>query len=145
MKIGRNDPCPCGSGKKYKKCCLPRHEEAAMFLSGNDLQTGTLLDGYQILFKSVAFFGQALRDADDNREEKEELNAAYTDFERAFNPGKPHGVSNGMFLSWFYFDFRFGAHSKTIIERFVAEGLAEKLEDPGPVMVEDMAVSYLTF
>lgn len=22
MKIGRNEPCPCGSGKKYKKCCL---------------------------------------------------------------------------------------------------------------------------
>ncbi|MBU0910387.1 MAG: SEC-C domain-containing protein [Proteobacteria bacterium] len=21
MKIGRNDPCPCGSGQKYKKCC----------------------------------------------------------------------------------------------------------------------------
>ncbi len=21
-KIGRNDPCPCGSGKKYKRCCL---------------------------------------------------------------------------------------------------------------------------
>ena len=21
-KIGRNDPCPCGSGKKYKHCCL---------------------------------------------------------------------------------------------------------------------------
>ena len=21
MKIGRNDPCPCGSGKKYKQCC----------------------------------------------------------------------------------------------------------------------------
>lgn len=21
LKIGRNDPCPCGSGKKYKKCC----------------------------------------------------------------------------------------------------------------------------
>jgi hypothetical protein len=24
--VGRNDPCPCGSGKKYKKCCLPLHE-----------------------------------------------------------------------------------------------------------------------
>lgn len=24
MKIGRNDPCPCGSGKKYKHCCLNR-------------------------------------------------------------------------------------------------------------------------
>ena len=21
IKIGRNDPCPCGSGKKFKKCC----------------------------------------------------------------------------------------------------------------------------
>lgn len=21
LKVGRNDPCPCGSGKKYKKCC----------------------------------------------------------------------------------------------------------------------------
>ena len=21
MKIGRNEKCPCGSGKKYKKCC----------------------------------------------------------------------------------------------------------------------------
>lgn len=26
-KIGRNDPCPCGSGKKYKKCCLGKKEE----------------------------------------------------------------------------------------------------------------------
>ena len=21
IKVGRNDPCPCGSGKKFKKCC----------------------------------------------------------------------------------------------------------------------------
>jgi preprotein translocase subunit SecA len=27
-KVGRNDPCPCGSGKKYKRCCLPKEEEA---------------------------------------------------------------------------------------------------------------------
>ena len=25
-KIGRNDLCPCGSGKKYKKCCLGKDE-----------------------------------------------------------------------------------------------------------------------
>lgn len=25
-KVGRNDPCPCGSGKKYKKCCLKKKE-----------------------------------------------------------------------------------------------------------------------
>jgi tetratricopeptide (TPR) repeat protein len=28
-KIGRNAPCPCGSGKKYKKCCLPLHQESS--------------------------------------------------------------------------------------------------------------------
>ena len=26
QKVGRNDPCPCGSGKKYKKCCLGKDE-----------------------------------------------------------------------------------------------------------------------
>ena len=26
-KIGRNDPCPCGSGLKYKKCCLKKDKE----------------------------------------------------------------------------------------------------------------------
>jgi len=25
-KVGRNDPCPCGSGRKYKKCCLDKDE-----------------------------------------------------------------------------------------------------------------------
>ena len=27
-KVGRNEPCPCGSGKKYKKCCLNKPEES---------------------------------------------------------------------------------------------------------------------
>jgi preprotein translocase subunit SecA len=27
-KVGRNDPCPCGSGKKYKHCCLPKETHA---------------------------------------------------------------------------------------------------------------------
>jgi len=26
-KIGRNDPCPCGSGLKFKKCCLKKYEK----------------------------------------------------------------------------------------------------------------------
>ncbi|MCZ7585361.1 MAG: SEC-C metal-binding domain-containing protein [Deltaproteobacteria bacterium] len=24
MQIGRNDPCPCGSGEKYKNCCISK-------------------------------------------------------------------------------------------------------------------------
>jgi hypothetical protein len=35
MKTGRNDPCPCGSGKKYKHCCMSDH--AADTSPGNPL------------------------------------------------------------------------------------------------------------
>ena len=27
IKIGRNEPCPCGSGKKFKKCCLNKSQD----------------------------------------------------------------------------------------------------------------------
>ena len=41
-KIGRNDPCPCGSGKKYKVCCLEKREKekylAVVFESSKDLK-----------------------------------------------------------------------------------------------------------
>jgi hypothetical protein len=32
MKIGRNEPCPCGSGKKYKKCCLNKENVSSDLL-----------------------------------------------------------------------------------------------------------------
>jgi hypothetical protein len=36
-KIRRNDPCPCGSGKKYKKCCLLQQTSDQSFaLADND-------------------------------------------------------------------------------------------------------------
>jgi hypothetical protein len=34
VEIGRNAPCPCGSGKKYKKCCLPN--ESTLVAIGQD-------------------------------------------------------------------------------------------------------------
>ena len=33
-KVGRNDLCPCGSGLKYKKCCLPREERVPAAAKG---------------------------------------------------------------------------------------------------------------
>ena len=32
-KVGRNDPCPCGSGKKYKKCCFEKDQERLLHSS----------------------------------------------------------------------------------------------------------------
>lgn len=34
VKIGRNEQCPCGSGLKYKKCCLQKHQAS----TGGQLQ-----------------------------------------------------------------------------------------------------------
>ena len=28
-RVSRNDPCPCGSGKKFKRCCLPKDQAAS--------------------------------------------------------------------------------------------------------------------
>jgi hypothetical protein len=35
---GRNDPCPCGSGKKYKKCCMDTDKDTPQ-LGPEDMQT----------------------------------------------------------------------------------------------------------
>lgn len=37
-KTGRNQPCPCGSGKKYKKCCLTKHEEVRKSMPADQWQ-----------------------------------------------------------------------------------------------------------
>ena len=43
-EIGRNDPCPCGSGKKYKKCCgyhgMGRH--VAQIIPTGEVQSSLL-------------------------------------------------------------------------------------------------------
>ena len=42
-KIGRNEPCPCGSGKKYKKCCLGKAENQELDELDDHMQKGYVL------------------------------------------------------------------------------------------------------
>ena len=45
-RIGRNQPCPCGSGKKYKKCCYGKNNISKILLSnglGKNLPEGTIV------------------------------------------------------------------------------------------------------
>lgn len=37
INVGRNDPCPCGSGKKYKKCCMGREETGPLNAEAEDI------------------------------------------------------------------------------------------------------------
>jgi tetratricopeptide (TPR) repeat protein len=56
-KIGRNDPCRCGSGKKYKKCCLPKDEALVVAEAAQQPSAPPLLvledDGLDALSNSV--------------------------------------------------------------------------------------------
>ena len=50
MKTGRNDPCPCGSGLKYKKCCADKHDA-----SERQRVMGPAMDELKELLKDKSF------------------------------------------------------------------------------------------
>jgi hypothetical protein len=43
-RVGRNDPCPCGSGKKYKRCCLQKREAQERARHSGNAAVGQALD-----------------------------------------------------------------------------------------------------
>lgn len=54
-KIGRNDPCPCGSGKKYKKCCIKKN--ISFPVQGNKKKKKPFLAQYKKCDKIKLFAG----------------------------------------------------------------------------------------
>ena len=58
-KVGRNDPCPCGSGKKHKQCCLGKvvvqQEKARMGLSIVTFIIGCVGAGALGYFKGLSY------------------------------------------------------------------------------------------
>lgn len=139
-KINRNEPCPCGSGKKYKKCC--GINEKMDFSMPEDMKTGTALDDYMMLFQGIALYGEGLMKFDTDGKE---IKKAAADFERKFKPGQADGVPSSLFMSWLYFDFRFGDTKETVCERFVKSPYMGRLNEPGPTHARHFADSYCTF
>jgi len=137
---GRNDPCPCGSGKKYKKCC--GLSETPTPIIPESERTGTPYDDYMDVFGFLGLFGEKiLRFEHDGRE----LKRIISGFERRFRPGEPGGLTSSLFMSWVYFDLRFGPSLETIAERFLLDPLTVRLVEPGRTLARHMASSYLTF
>src|ERR1700722_10965364 len=61
-KIGRNDPCPCGSGKKYKHCCLPRYAASIDQVWARQHEESERLTG-EITRFALRKFGERIHDA----------------------------------------------------------------------------------
>lgn len=145
-KIGRNDPCPCGSGKKYKKCCgLEREEGGIRNPEGwfpESERTGTLWDEYMELIPGVMMYGKKILQFD---KDGKDLKKAVDKFEKRFRPGEEGGISDSFFMSWMYFDLRFGRTRETVGERFLADPIIAELHEPGPTYLRHLCESYLTF
>ncbi|WP_211753434.1 SEC-C metal-binding domain-containing protein [Nitrosomonas aestuarii] len=95
MKIGRNDPCTCGSGKKYKQCCLKNQEQQQKedVLWRQIRHVINALHEKLLKFSSKRFGNEALLEAW----------AAFIDSNDVeFSPETPH---LHIFLSWFFYDW----------------------------------------
>jgi hypothetical protein len=107
VKVGRNDPCPCGSGKKYKNCCLIK-ERLSQAASNRYLPAeGSLRD------KILLYMDQKRFDWD--------FEQARSLWRRSFgeSPGWD-GVEDVWFTVWFIHDYRL-SFGKTLLELFYDE------------------------
>ena len=139
-KIGRNEPCPCGSGKKYKKCC--GQNKPLDFSLPEDVLTGTPLYDYMQLYQGVAIYAQGIAQFEN---EGKILKKVESEQEKKLRPGKEDGIPLSLFMSWLHFDFRFGRTRETIVERFMRSSHASRLIEPGPTHLRHFAESYCTF
>lgn len=54
-KSGRNDPCPCGSGRKYKKCCIEKHpRDQYVYIGHKEPLQGLSFNNGQILVHPIS-------------------------------------------------------------------------------------------
>ena len=101
MKPGRNDPCPCGSGRKYKQCCLAK--DAAP--SPDELLWRRLrrdLDGLlpELLTESVRHFGRT--GAEEAWDEFNLWPETDDPQDQEFDETSPYAP---LFLSWYVYDW----------------------------------------
>ena len=96
MKPGRNDPCPCGSGKKYKQCCL--RADSGTVETPEDFLRRRIRTAIEGLVPELLKFTYSQLDA-------RLVDEAWTEFtgeERAFEPENPHLP---VFMPWFFYQW----------------------------------------
>ena len=108
---GRNDPCPCGSGKKYKNCCLSKdHAQQSRSTIWRNEEQGTL-DKLLAFAQRPQFTSQ--------------LTVAFNLFwNGTYGLSALRVIDQGesaRFLDWYMFDYRLEGGSRRIIDLFADE------------------------
>ena len=98
-KIGRNDPCPCGSGKKYKKCCMKTEQAQPV----DDLLWGRIRRLHEGLTTQLPDFARQHFGQDALLEAWDEFIPHWDDGQgEPFAPDTPHMQ---IFMPWFFYDW----------------------------------------
>ncbi len=118
-KPGRNDPCPCGSGKKYKYCCLRRETADRSEALSRDRAWDTMMD--QLLdFSREARFAQNLESAFD-------LFWNSTHSIEQVDSLAPMQIMS--FLDWYVHDYRTTFDGRRIVDLFLTERASDLSEE----------------
>jgi len=127
LKTGRNEPCPCGSGKKFKKCCLDRVEESRARAASAPEEDGEWeLTTFERLMLEIMQFCDAPHILAEKERAKAEFLAA-TGRKRLAESEKPGTTSpeEEIFLDWFLIDRPLECTGRRIVEEFEEERGAE--------------------
>jgi len=129
-KIGRNDPCPCGSGKKYKKCCgeLQEFLEPTLdpFARINNLMTG-------VKVKLDQFYEREIKRV------RRELQKHFMRFTLAGSAPQDH---ESIFSDWLWFD-QVGDDGDTLAYLYLKKN-GEFMETPMKDCLAALNLSYLS-
>lgn len=131
MKWERNDPCPCGSGEKYKDCCL-KNQVA-------DFQQHKWRRLAQEMQEKLLWFAEEERFTADSE-------AAFQSYLDIVSDNLFESVEEPAFVSfidWFIYDYQLQAEGQNLIGCF----LAEKERELGPMevkLLEDWADSHIS-
>jgi hypothetical protein len=132
--VGRNDPCPCGSGRKFKKCCLSKsgavpqsYSSAARSSALAKLMSFAARSRFKDLHRAALalFWGDWLAEEPDER--LKEVMAS-----------EPVDIANN---SWFAFDFDCGG-GRTILDMFL-DSERKQLNSGELIYLESVRRSHL--
>lgn len=94
MSAGRNDPCPCGSGKKYKRCCLAAEQAA---------EQGPEALSWRRVRRALEGFPARMRHFVEETYGPGAVSEGWDEFTLWDNePPEPHGPYAGVFWPWLF-------------------------------------------
>lgn len=153
-KTGRNEPCPCGSGKKYKKCCLESDEKEAEKLreeavkasekkqeaAGRE-QTGLKQEYREAILLMNECFDEVVTD----KEDVEAFRAEEAKMQKVYEKFSFSGYYKDYFTDYMLLDCGFGKSDKTVARRFIDDKIGERTSGEFEKVIRELSGSAYSF